>query len=271
MARRRMTSAELDRALAPVAPSPPPRLLVSPEPRTLLQLLLDTSGSMAFSGALKAVLYALPEFREAILKHALTARKLGFAVLTFADRPEVLKTYGPVTEWEPPTELGGGNGTAMGTAILEALRLQDEHIEALAAQAITVQHSLMFLITDGYPNSEPRERFEEAIRLIEVKEKENRLSFFTVAVEGADINTLKRLTPRRTPLKLGELKDFHNFVDWLWRSMVSVSMTQPGMRISLPNPMKTKPRRDGEGARPEGALDDKEGSNENPIGWAELP
>ena len=237
----------------------PPRLLISPEPRELLGLIIDDSGSMAASGALKAALCALPEFREAILKHPLTARKLSLAVLAFADRPEVLKDYGPVTEWEPPTELGGGNGTAMGTAIMEALRLQDEHIEALAAQAITVQHSLMFLITDGYPNSEPRERFEEAIRLIEVKEKENRLSFFTVAVEGADINTLKRITPRRTPLKLGELKDFHNFVDWLWRSMVSVSMTQPGMRISLPNPMKTKPRRDGEGARPEGALDDKEG------------
>jgi uncharacterized protein YegL len=267
MARRRFSSepdrdpVEPDRNPV-VAAALSPRLPVSPEPRVLCLLLLDVSGSMAASGALEAVLAALPEFRASILKHPLTIRKLSFAVVAFADGPEVLRGYGPVTEWEPPTELGGGNGTAMGTAILKSLRLEEEHVEALASQGISVQHSMCFLVTDGYPNSESPERFEEAMRLIARKESKNRFAFYSIAVEGADIETLRRLTPKRTPLRLAEVNDLHKFMAWVGKSIVIGTMTQPGMRVQLPNPMKTKPKKGDEG---------EDSHDENPLGWAELP
>ena len=177
-------------------------------------------------------------------------------MIAFADSPTVLQGYGPVTEWEPPAELECGNGTAMGTAILKTLRLQKEHIDALSAQGISIQHCFCFLVTDGCPNSEPPERFEEAAQLIEQTEKSH-FSFYSIAVKGADIKMLRRLTPRRTPLKLAEVKDFHRFLAWLGHSLVTVSGSQVGVQIKLPNPVKTRPN--------------KEGDPENPLGWAVVP
>lgn len=265
MARRRSifdSSPDSERSPAPALTAMPSQLApVSQESRNMCMLVVDDSGSMAVSGALAAVLSALPDFRASILEHPVTTRKLSFAVLAFSDKPRVLQDYAPVTSWEPPTELGGGNGSAMATAILEALRLEEKHRKDLAAQAIPVQSSFIFLVTDAYLNSEPRERFEEAARRIKERAKK-RLAFFSIAVENADIQTLQQLTPERTPLKLREVDDFHKFLEWVGDSIVEASMTQPGMRITLPNPLKTTPHKENDGTQTDA---------QNPRGWAELP
>ena len=256
MERKRRLTPDVDRSPAPASPEPERGPApISPEPRVPCALLLDVSGSMAGS-AIKAITSALPQFRAAVLKDSLLTRKLSWAVIAFAESTTVLQGYGPVTGWEPPEELECGSGTAMGTAILKTLRLQKKHIDALSSQGVSIQHSFCFLVTDGCPNSEPPERFEEAAQLIEQTEK-NHFSFFSIAVEGADIEMLRRLTPRRTPLMLADVKDFHVFLAWLGSSLVSVSRSKRGVEIELPNPLIIKPK--------------KEGDPENPLGWAVVP
>jgi uncharacterized protein YegL len=216
---------------------------------------------------------ALPEFRAAVLRDDFLTRKLSWSVLTFSDTPRVLCPYGPITEWEAPEVLEHGNGTAMGTAIIEALRLQAEHIEALGEHGISLQHTFIFIITDGYPNNEPPERFEEAARLIEETERKLPFSFFSIGVEGADMSMLQRLTPRRTPLRLAAVNDFAKFFTWLNTSLRTVSMSQPGERITLPDPMKRKAKKngdDGKNADAASTSDDTSNEHENPIGWAEI-
>lgn len=231
---------------APVADAPDPAFL-STEPRILCALLLDVSASMA--SALGVVTDALPEFRQAILKDSLLTRQLSWAVITFSDSPRVVQGYGSLTAWEPPARLECGSGTAMGTAILETLRLQEEHIAEVIAHGISIQHCFCFLVTDGEPTCEPPKRFEEAAQLIEQLEQRDDFSFFTLAVEGANMEKLRQLTPRRTPLRLADQKDFYRFFEWLKVSMQRVSMSRPGERVNLANPMKIP---------------------ENPLGWAAI-
>ena len=186
---------------------------LGPEPRILCALLLDVSGSMFERGALEVVTRALPEFRAALVKHEETTRRLSWAVLTYAGTPKVVQPYGPLTDWQP-APLKPGRGTAMGTAILEMLRLQEEHINALARRGISYQHGFCFHVSDGEPDGEPPERLDEAARLIKETEG-NYFSFYSIAVEGADVDTLRRLTPHQTPLKLAEVKDLSRFFRWL--------------------------------------------------------
>jgi uncharacterized protein YegL len=250
-----------------------PRGPVSTEPRITGTIVGDTSASMFSSGALAAVTAAFPEFRAAVLRDGLLTRKLDWSILTFSDTPQVIYPYGPITEWEAPEVLEHGNGTAMGTAIIEGLRLQAEHIEALGEQGISLQHAFIFLITDGYPNNEPPERFEEAARLIEETERKLPFSFFSIGVEGADMSMLQRLTPRRTPLRLAAVNDFTKFFTWLNSSLRTVSMSRPGERIALPDPMKRKANRNGgdnKNADAPSTSDDTSSERENPIGWAEI-
>ena len=61
------------------------------------------------------------------------------------------------------------------------------------------------------------------------------------------MNMLRRLTPRRTPLRLAEVNDFAKFFAWLNASLRTVSVSQPGERNKLPDPMKTKPRKENNG------------------------
>ena len=233
---------------------------VSMMPRILCAVVVDVSASTFASGALDAIIAALPQFRDAVLKDSLLTRKLSWAIVAFSDTTQVLFPYGPVTEWVPPEALEHGNGTAMATAIIETIHLQAEHVEYLGEQGIPVQHKLILFITDGYPNNEPPERFEQAVQLIEEAEQ-NDFSFFSIGVEGADMNMLRRLTSRRTPLRLADVNDFAKFFAWLNTSLRVVSVSQPGERIKLPDPMKTKPRKEGSG---------KQTEPENPIGWGEI-
>jgi uncharacterized protein YegL len=233
---------------------------VSMLPRILCAVVVDVSASTFASGALDAMIAALPQFRDAVLKDSLLTRKLSWAIVAFSDTTQVLFPYGPVTEWVPPEALEHGNGTAMATAILETIRLQAEHVEYLGEQGIPVQHKLVFLVTDAYANNEPPERLDEAAELIAEAEK-NDFSFFGIGVENADMNVLRRLNPRRTPLRLAEVKDFAKYFAWLNMSLRTVSMSQPGELIKLPDPMKTKPRKENNG---------KQTEPENPIGWGEI-
>ena len=210
---------------------------VSTEPRILANLVIDTSASMFASRAIEAVTAGLHQYRADILKESLLVRKLAQAVVTFSGSPQVLYPYGTVKDWSPPESLEWGSGTALGTALLEALRLQAEYIDVLSAEGVALHHALMFLITDGEPTGEPRDRVPEAARVIAETEKNLPFSFFPVGVEGANIDLLQTLTPKRVPLRLCEVADFAKFFRWLYNSLVPISRSQPGDRIQLPNPM----------------------------------
>ncbi len=77
--------------------------------------------------------------------------------------------------------------------------------------------------------------WSEAKNLIKEGETGKKFSFFTVGVEGADLDRLNELNPARTPLKLQGL-EFKKMFQWLSSSQQSVSRSNLGDTVPLQNP-----------------------------------
>ena len=231
MVRKPLTAAHIEAAVV----VPPKRRVVSPASRMFATLVLDSSGSMVDSGGLAAGVATLPGFRSSVLANERLARRLEWSFLTFSDEVTVVREFGPIADWEPPAALAGGRGTAMGTAILEALGLQTAHVSRLAESGVGLHHAFMFLVTDGYPTEEPR-LFDEAARRIQEAEKD-RFSFFPIGVEGADFEKLAKLTSKRKPLQLATVGHFSRLMDWVLESITAAVNSLDGQDVLLGSPM----------------------------------
>lgn len=210
---------------------------LSPDPAILVAMLVDLSGSIAMRGADKDLIIGLGRFHELVLGDSNLERRLDFALIGFNELVTVLRPYGPIADWQPPSELACGNGTWLGTAAQKALELQGARLAELESRGRDVQRKFIFLMTDGQPCGEPREAVDAAAAAIEREEQAEDFGFYCLAVPGADLATLRRLTPRREVLGIHQA-DFLNFFRWLYQSMQSVAMSQPGARAALPNPTK---------------------------------
>ncbi len=105
----------------------------------------------------------------------------------------------------------------MGEGLEYALQLVAERKEQYKNHGLKYYQPWVWLITDGYPNS--NSPWQEAAQKIHQEHKNKKISFFAVAVEGADMNQLKQVSPpARTPVKLNGL-DFKTMFLWLSRSV----------------------------------------------------
>src|SRR5262249_59991096 len=81
-------------------------------------------------------------------------------------------------------------------AIQHALDLLDVRKGQYKTNGVAYYRPWVFLITDGAPEGEPDEAVRQAARRVREEEAANRVAFFAVGVEGAD---LTRLAAIRAP------------------------------------------------------------------------
>ncbi|HOT93458.1 MAG TPA: VWA domain-containing protein [Anaerolineae bacterium] len=202
----------------------------NPEPRCPCVLLLDTSGSM--SGAPIAELNAgLQTFKEALSKDELAMLRVEVAIITFGP-VEVKQDFVTASNFTPPVLETTGD-TPMGTAINLALDKIQERKQIYKQHGITYYRPWAFLITDGAPTD--GEVWQTAAKRVQEAEKNKKVAFFCVGVEGADMSILERISPRQ-PLKLKGL-NFREMFVWLSTSLCSVSRSKPGENVSLESPL----------------------------------
>jgi uncharacterized protein YegL len=123
----------------------------------------------------------------------------------------------------------------MGEAVVTALKLLTERKTESKNAGIQYYRPWVFLLTDGGPTDGNSSHWSEAKKLIKEGEAGKKFSFFTVGVEGADLERLTELNPARTPLKLQGL-EFKKMFQWLSSSQQSVSRSNPGDVVPLQNP-----------------------------------
>lgn len=115
----------------------------------------------------------------------------------------------------------------MGEALSLALDVLEKRKLVYKNHGIPYYRPWIFLITDGAPT----DSWHAAAQRLQKAEVENRL-LFSVAVQGADMDTLKQIS-MRLPVLLNSL-DFRDLFMWLSSSMKRVSSGKIGEAIALP-------------------------------------
>ena len=145
------------------------------------------------------------------------------------------KTHPPshVTEdglycYKAPFRLLGGTKTSEGIDL--ALDEIEKRKQMYRDNGIDYFRPWLFLITDGEP-TEHQEVVNDMSRRLKDADSQKRVAAFSVGVEGANMDMLARISPRR-PLMLKGL-DFSSMFVWLSQSMSRVSRSRTDDEITL--------------------------------------
>jgi uncharacterized protein YegL len=204
-----------------------PEFVENPENRCPVVLLLDTSSSMS-GEPIDELNRGVSVFKEEVLQDTKASLSVEVAIATFGPL-ELVQDFVTLQEFNPPT-LEADGLTPMGAAIEYGIDLIESRKEIYKTNGIQYYRPWIFLITDGAPT----DSWENAAQRVRQGETEGKFCFFTVAVEGADMDTLKQInTVERPPILLNGL-DFKSLFIWLSTSMKRVSSAKVGEMLALP-------------------------------------
>ena len=211
----------------------------SGEPKSLVSIELDVSGSMLASGAIRAAKTGLKRLIQDILKDDLLQLTVELRVGVFAGDGKTALEFGPVDRFAEDvlSQLHDvGDGTRIGPAAIRAIEDVERHRTSLRQQGQDIRYAMAFLFTDGEDLADT-ELTEASRRILEL-ERKGGFRFVAIGVEQANMKQLAKLAPE--PLKLAAIDDFSNFFQWLRVVTRSLSMSQPGAKISAPDPEKSE-------------------------------
>ncbi|BCL37400.1 vWA domain-containing protein [Nostoc sp. MS1] len=205
-----------------------PEFVENPENRCPVVLLVDTSGSMS-GQPIQELNRGLAAFKEDVLKDAQASLSVEVAIVTFGSVVRLIQDFVTIDQFIAP-RLEADGVTPMGKAIEYALDLLENRKQTYKDNGVLYYRPWVFLITDGAPT----DFWEGAAQRVREAEESSRLSFFTVAVQGADMNKLRQIAPpQRSPMMLNGL-DFRSLFIWLSSSMKRVSSGKVGEVVALP-------------------------------------
>lgn len=202
-----------------------PEFAINPDPRCACVLLLDTSGSMA-GPAIDELNAGLRAFQADIQEDALTKRRLEIAIVTFGGTVDVVQDWVSAGAFQAPTLIPRG-GTPMGQAIAQAVQMVKARKGEYKEAGISYYQPWVFLITDG----EPTDEWRSAADLVRKETAARGLTFFAVAVNNANTETLKVITDRT--LKLNGLS-FRELFLWVSQSQKNISRSKTDEQTALP-------------------------------------
>nr|WP_199325250.1 hypothetical protein [Phormidium sp. FACHB-1136] len=192
--------------------------------------MLDTSGSM--SGQPIAELNeGLRVLKNELMKDELAQLRVELSIITFGP-VKVAQDFISVAQFNPPT-LVADDVTPMGGAINRALDLLDERKGVYKVNGISYFRPWIFLITDGGPTDGAV--WEQARLRLQAADRDKKIAFFAVGVEGANMDLLNQLSSRQA-LRLQGL-NFREMFVWLSSSLSAVSASIPGEDVPLQSPM----------------------------------
>lgn len=209
-----------------------PEFVDNPENRCPVVLILDTSASME-GAPIESLNQGLAEFKFDVEQDELAALRVELSIIGFGKEVNVLQPFVTIDDFTPPV-LNTAGKTPLGSAIDRGLDVLEERKQVYRANGVQYYRPWVFLVTDGAPTD--GEKWKEAAARVSDLEANKRISFFTIAVEGADMEILERVAPTsRPPIQLQDLK-FKELFRWLSSSVRRISTNRVGGdMIELPS------------------------------------
>lgn len=200
----------------------------NPEPRCPCVLVVDVSSSM-YGPKMDQLNNGIATFAQELKADQLASLRTEVAIVTFGSGSEMPQDFVTADQFNPPTLVANGV-TEMSAGINLALDKIEERKQMYRDNGIDYYRPWLFLITDGAP-TEPLEVVNAASARLKQAESEKRVATFSVGVEGADMDLLTEISPRR-PLMLKGL-EFSGMFVWLSQSMSRVSASRTDEEIAL--------------------------------------
>lgn len=197
----------------------------NPEPRCPCVLVVDVSSSM-YGRPIEALNEGLARFADELSDDPLASLRVEVSIITFGSTAEVAQDFVTADQFKAPTLVANGV-TAMGAGINLALERIEERKQMYRENGIDYYRPWLFLMTDGAPT----DSVNAASDNLKQADGEKRVAAFSVGVEGANMDILTQISPRR-PLMLKGL-EFSSMFVWLSQSMSRVSASRTDDEISL--------------------------------------
>lgn len=204
-----------------------PEFVDNPENRCPVVLLLDSSSSMS-GEPMQALNRGITVFKDDLQKDTKALLSVEVAIVSFGP-VQLVQDFVTIDEFTPP-QLDADGLTPIGGAVEYAIDLLEARKRTYKESGIQYYRPWIFMITDGAPT----DAWQKASELIQQGEANQKFCFFAVAVEGADMETLRKIAPPERPPVLLNGLDFQSMFVWLSTSMKRVSSGKVGEVLALP-------------------------------------
>lgn len=196
-------------------------------------LVLDVSGSMS-GQPIDELNKGLQEFYQEIKGDSTTSNRLEVSIVTFGDKIDTLIEPSLVDNFSMPHLDANQPSTRLVDGIREGIAKVDARKAWYKQTGQPYYRPWLITITDGSPDG--GQDVNGLASEIKAAMDNKRFNFFAVGVQGADMNTLQKIShPNMQPAMLQGLK-FGQFFKWLSASMTTVTSSKDGEKINLPSP-----------------------------------
>jgi len=231
-------------------------LLHNPTNRVPIALCLDVSGSMleivggevqdlgynyqqdgrtyrAVSGGVTKIgelNQGVRLFFDALKADPIANASAEIAIVTFSDAAQLNVDFQGLDRLGQPPTLMACGATDLGGGVNLALDCLETRKREYQCAGIDYFQPWLVLMTDGVPTTASHQ--QAAPRVCRLEEQ-GKLVVFPIGIgNGADMSVLRQFSQKKQPLRLPEL-NFARFFEWLSKSVMRVSQSRPGERVSL--------------------------------------
>lgn len=207
-------------------------LVNNPTARVPVCLCLDVSGSMD-GEPIQELNNGVRQFYNAIREDDTALYAAEICIVTFGGRQaECIADFASLELQPNAPELTADGLTPMGEAVNLGLDLLEKRKNEYKEKGVDYYQPWLVLMTDGSPNGDPNELNRAINRTVDMINAK-KLTIFPIGIgRDADMDTLARFSPQRSPLRLKGM-NFREFFQWLSQSVSRTSMSMPGEHVTL--------------------------------------
>ncbi|GMB92793.1 VWA domain-containing protein [Helicobacter bizzozeronii] len=203
----------------------------NPTKRVPVCLCLDTSGSME-GDPIEQLNGGVELFYKEVNDHPVARQAADVCIVTFGDNGvSLVQDFQSIRDESAPRFSASG-GTPMGEAVNRGLDRLEERKQEYKDSGTEYFQPWLVIISDGAPTDD----ISSACKRTSDMAKSKKLTIFPIIVEDGDASILRQFSPPplRPPVKLKDL-EFKEFFRWLAQSVVRVSQSRPGEKVTLPD------------------------------------
>lgn len=184
--------------------------------RLPVYLLLDTSGSM-YGEPIEAVKNGMQVLVSTLRQDPYALETAYLSVITFNSTAQQVSTLTELSAFQQPN-LDANGCTALGEALSLLAQKVDQEVTKTTAEVKGDWKPLVFIMTDGEPTDDLNKG------LAEFKKRKFGMVVACAAGQGANIDTLKKITESVVQLDTADSATIKSFFKWVSASVSAGSM-----------------------------------------------